>query len=86
MHLATTFYNTKQEITENMAQWATRVRSLASHCSFPVVSWDWILKYKFIIRILPGLIHDRLMEKSIDITLKKAIGIAASKMVADGGI
>lgn len=76
------FYNAKKNPEENIQQWAARVRSLASTCSFTVVMLDTVLRDVFVIGVDNSAIMDKLFEEDttkVEVNFAKVIKIAEAK-------
>ncbi|KAI5633993.1 hypothetical protein NE865_13288 [Phthorimaea operculella] len=81
------FYTSTQLPSEGFAEWAARVRGLATHCGFPTANLEDILRDRFVLGMIHGPERDRLFTmKMEDLDISKAIetaeGIRCARMGA----
>lgn len=76
------FYNAVKSTQESSAEWAARVRNLASSCEFESTMLDMLLRDRFVIGFEKGTVQDRLFEEKKDCKFSDVIRIASSKMAA----
>lgn len=78
------FYEAKKMDSEEVREWAARVRSLAVNCEFGA-ELEVCLRDKFIFGFSRGPILDRLLEEKVSTAFEDVIAVAESKMAALSG-
>ncbi|XP_053624760.1 uncharacterized protein LOC128683306 [Plodia interpunctella] len=81
------FHSATQNVSEGFAEWAARVRGLATHCGFTALHLDEQLRDRFVLGMEPGPERDKLFTKDLsELTLTKALqmadGIRSARMGA----
>lgn len=81
------FYNCAQYTGESLAEWAARVRGLATHCGFVAAHLDEQLRDRFVIGMNPGPERDTLFTKelselTLNIALELAEGVQSARLGA----
>ncbi|XP_063915487.1 uncharacterized protein K02A2.6-like [Zophobas morio] len=73
------FYHAVRGRDEEIVEWASRIRHLASKCKFGA-ELQVVLRDRFIMGLGEGVILDRLLEEDVsNLTLQQSVDIAASK-------
>ncbi|XP_049865382.1 uncharacterized protein LOC126378954 [Pectinophora gossypiella] len=71
------FYLVTQQASEDLAQWAARVRGLAVDCAFPAACLNELLRDRFVLGMQPGRERDKLFTMDMaELTLSKALETA----------
>lgn len=80
------FYSATQRFGEDLAEWAARVRGLATHCGFQAAALGEALRDRFVLGMGPGPERDKLFtQKMDDLTLTGALDIAEAVRCARMG-
>ena len=74
------FYNAHRANQESVADWAARVKNLASACDFSAVILKEAVRDRFVMGMGAGSIRDRLFEEKVaELTIDKAVELAVNK-------
>ncbi|XP_048489373.1 uncharacterized protein LOC125491431 [Plutella xylostella] len=80
------FHGATQSSGESLAEWAARVRGLATHCAFGEAVFEDAIRDRFVLGLAPGPERDKLFTLEMEeLTLSKALAMAEGVRCAREG-